>query len=133
MITISGLEFIDNTKDIPFRDRSGAPYILAGVQLAPNHKPLLFEYEATDAVSTFELILISPQKIILNQITLTPGLITSNGSTHYCDGLTEYSVDLTYGLGFFVVNDRYESDVFNLIPTIQGVGYDIIECNLLVY
>jgi len=132
-ISVSGLDFFDNTEDIPYNDREGKPDILFGIEKAPHHLPLHFRYEATDAVSTFSLVKIDIDYNIISTTALTTSLIASDSTYHTCSGTVEYSVAIELGIYYFLVNDRYQSQIFQAIAIAQGVEYDIIEENLIVY
>lgn len=132
-ISISGLRFYDNTENIPYIERSGAADINFAQEYSGIDYPLPFQYLASDVISSFKAIKIDNNNNSLEEIDLDTSLITSDGTYHICSGVVEYSEFLNLGMYYFIVNDRYQSDNFKVIATKQGVGYDIIECNLIVY
>jgi hypothetical protein len=133
MIAISGLEFFDTQENISFKKRDGSPDFLFGINIAGHHAPLPFNYISSDSVSSFKIIQVDNLNEYYQEFDLNPSLITSDGSNHICDGLTDYNIALNPGVYYFMVNDRYESARFKIILEKQGVDYDIIECTLIVY
>jgi hypothetical protein len=107
-ITVSGLEFYDTQNDINWKDKEGAPVDTYGIQFGENSTPLPFRYFASDAVSTF----VAVNNTTLEETNLTTSLIASDGTYHTCDGENDYSSDLSAGTYYFLVNDRYRSDIF---------------------
>jgi hypothetical protein len=121
-ITVSGLEFYDTQNDINWRDKIGSPVDSYGIQFGENSKPLPFRYFASDAVSTF----VAVNNTTLEETSLTTSLITSDGTYHTCDGLNDYSSDLSAGTYYFLVNDRYRSDIFCVVELQNVVAQDAL-------
>ncbi len=131
-ITISGLEFYDTQNEINWNKREGYPVDTFGIQGSENSIPLPFEYLATDSISTFSLV----NNETGETTSLSTSLIISDGTSHKCTGLVNYASDLDCGIYYFLVNDRYRSDIFHTLildESLIGVGYDIIGSTLIVY
>jgi hypothetical protein len=121
-ITVSGLEFYDTQNDINWLDKIGSPVATYAEQYGENSTPLPFRYFASDAVSTF----VAVNNTTLEETNLTVGLIASNGTYHTCDGLSDYSSDLSAGTYYFLVNDRYRSDIFCVVELQNVVAQDAL-------
>ncbi len=132
-IAINGLAFYDSENAIAWRNATGAPDWLFGIEIARDDVPLLFSYEAIDSVSSFDIIKIDRFGNDDETISLSTSLITSNSSTHYCSGIVEYITALDCGVYYFSVNDRYKSDTFKVVGFNQGIDFDVIESGLIVY
>ena len=109
------LEFVDNTEETPYKDREGIPEIAFGRQYGINTRPLDFQYESTEAITSFSAVEIDRTKRIISTTALNTPLITSSGGYHTCTGLEPYGLYLPCGTYYFLVNDRYESDVFKIL------------------
>ena len=107
-ISVSGLGFYDNTIQIPWREKIGAPIDTYGIQYLEDSNPLPFRYFASDSVSSFKITNLTTGI----ETNLTSSLVSSDGTYHYCSGLVNFSSDLECGIYFFTVNDRYESELF---------------------
>lgn len=113
-ISKKGLAFVDITYEISFQERSGIPKKDFGLIYAMKSKPLPFEYEASDAVSSFVVKQVNNIGEVIESTSLSTSLITSDGSSHLCDGLTDYAADLDCGLYYFLVNSKYQSEYFRV-------------------
>ena len=109
------LNFVDITMEVPYQDRYGIPVICFGLQNAMENKPLDFSYLATDTVSDFVAKKVNNLGDVTETINLSTSLIISDGTYHRCDGLTDYATDLEEGVYYFIVNNRYKSDYFNVV------------------
>lgn len=128
------LGFVDTTIEETFQDRHGVPDLNYGWQVASDIKPLTFQYESSEAISSFVAKRVDNLGDVINTVTLNTNLIQLVDGNHYCDGNTSYDTFFDCGLYYFVVNDRYQSDYFLNIETInKGVGFDIVEDTLIVY
>ena len=114
-ISVSGLRFVDSTLDFEWKAKFGAPVQSFGLQYSEDSRPLPFIYKATDSVSSFSAVLIDNLGNVISTTSLSTSLISSDGTYHKCDGLTNYASTLDCGTYYFVVNDRYISDVFKAI------------------
>ena len=133
-IGLKGLRFVDITKENPYWQKQGAPDLFFGIQLASRDYPLMFQYEATDSVSSFTLVKIDSQYNAVDETSLSTSLISSNGVYHLCSGTVEYGIILSKCVYYYKVNDKYFSDIFAAFDTYnRGIGYDIIERTLVVY
>jgi hypothetical protein len=132
-ISLSGLEFYDTLFELDFEDKEGAPDFFFGSQFSKVNFPLDFEYLSTDSVSSFVAVKYNNLGKIEDTITLSTSLIESDGTSHKCDGLTEYTTHLEKGIYKYVVNDRYVSAKFRCFSPLRGINYDIIEKTLIVY
>jgi len=131
-ISLSGLGFTDNTIELSWNEKEGSPDVLFGLEYAENSTPLQFEYLSSEAISSFKAV----NYYTGEETTLTTSLVIGNGTIHSCSGETNYSSDLGEGVYYFVVNDRYESELFQTFEVDnvqQGIGHDIIGSTLIVY
>jgi len=109
------IEFIDSIEETPFKDREGVPEISFGRQYGINTRPLDFQYESTEAITSFSAIEIDRTGKTVNTTVLNTSLIASSGGYHICTGLVPYGLYLPCGTYYFLVNNRYESDVFRIL------------------
>lgn len=110
-ISISGLEFIDSNYQVPRWQKFGAPDIAFGSQYMENTRPLPFIYLASDSVSSFKAVKVSTTYQVIAEYDKSTSLITSDGTYHVCDGLTDFVSSLECGFYYFIVNNRYVSDI----------------------
>ena len=115
------LNFVNIENEITFQSRISIPDVNFGLQIALKNAPLDFEYPATESVSTFVAVNIDSLGNEVETISLSTSLIVADGVTHSCDGSTDYSEDLDCGSYYFLVNGKYHSETFTIIPAIvQG-------------
>jgi len=114
-ISVSGLEFFDNFATVPWRDRIGSPDISFGTQYAENSTPLQFDFLSTESLRTFKARKIDNLGNTIYEYDLSTSLITATGTHYICSGTVDYTVALQCGLYYFIVNDRYESELFEVI------------------
>ena len=110
-INISGLGFTDNTIELSWQEKEGSPDYLYGLEYAEDSTPLPFNYLASSSITSFKAI----NYQTLEETTLSNSFITADGTSHLCDGLTNYTTDLDCGVYYFVVNGRYESELFGVL------------------
>lgn len=134
-IDVSGLNFINTDYNISWRKKIGSPDILYGLPVFDNRMPPAFRYLASDDVSSFKFVTITPLGIIGEEINISTSLITSDGTYHTCNGSSLYpSSYMSPSIGYFEVNLKYESDIVQLAKVEnRGIGYDIIGSTLIVY
>jgi len=106
------INFVDITKDIPFQNKNGIPFLTFGLQNALKNKPLSFFYESSSTISSFEAKKIDINGNVTETISLSTSLIISNGTTHICSGDVDYASDLDTGVYYYDVNGQYWSDYF---------------------
>jgi len=125
-IYIAGLGFYDNTQNTDYFTRKGVPWILFGQEFGTNTSPLTFEYISNQAVTSFKVVCVDSNKNILGEIDLNTNLIKFNGLTHLCDSTIGYNEFLNIGLFYYIVNDRYVSQVFRITQLTCWIIQDII-------
>lgn len=108
------LNFVNIENEISYQDRLNSPEIDFGLQIALKNAPLDFQYLSSEAISSFSAIKIDNLGAIEETISLSTSLINSNGTYHICDGNTDYSTDLDCGVYYFIVNDKYQSESFQV-------------------
>jgi len=112
VISICGLNFIDNTKELPAWDKVGASYPLFGVEYASTKYPLNFQYKSSEVISSFKAVKVTPDCEIMAEVDLNTSLITSLNGIHTCTGTDNYTSDLDNSMYYFIVNDKYISNLF---------------------
>ena len=108
------LGFVNIENENPIQSKLGAPYLTFGMQYALKSTPLDFQYESTEAVSTFSAIKVNNLGNYLETVSLNTALITSTGTYHVCDGRSNYASDLDCGIYYFLVNSKYQSEYFTV-------------------
>jgi len=108
------LRFVNIQEDFSYLERFGTPDHLFGVQLAPNNKPLDFQYQASESISKFQAIKINPQGIIIEVVSLSTSLVVLDSGRHICSGQLDYNRNLGECLYYFNVNDKYHSELFKV-------------------
>lgn len=111
-ISISGLEFFDNTLEVPWRQRIGSPYLTFGIQYSRNTTILPFIYKSSEAISSFELVGIDVFGNETSVISISTSFLDSDGDYHYS---LESSYTFECGYYYFRVNNKYESEIFGVI------------------
>ena len=106
------ISFEDITRSKSFQNKDGIPFITFGLQKALKNKPLDFFYDSEDAVNSFVATKVNILGEIIDIISISTSLITANGTTHICTGLTDYVTNLESGVYYYEVNGRYRSDYF---------------------
>lgn len=109
------LSFVNIQENTAFQNRSGIADIDFASEFATNNYPLPFQYESTEAVSSFTIIKIDSFGSDYEIISLSTSLIQSDGEYHICDGLIAYSSPLSCGTYYFLVNGKYKSDLFEVL------------------
>ena len=122
-ISISGLYFYDFTSDISVFNKSGAFENSFAKEFATNLTPLKFQYKSNESVSSFKLIYVNRLNEIIDTIDLSTDLISSDGESHLCTGETNFSELMPDGICYFLVNDKYQSKLFQIF----GLVYIVIE------
>lgn len=110
-ITKSGLSFVDINYQTPFWMRSGIPISTFGMQYMENTRMLPFIYLASDSVSSFTAVKITSSFQTIAEYDLSTSLISSDGTYHICDGQTDFIASLECGFYYFIVNNKYYSDI----------------------
>lgn len=121
------INFINISNNIPYQDRPGDGFIKSGIQLATNNFPIDFQYESSESVTSFKAVKVNLNNEIIEEISLSTYLISSDGFYHVCDGNTAFDAELECGFYYFLVNDKYQSETFEvanfeeLFPGINSV------------
>ena len=113
-IAIAGLNFHDVNYDIPEQNKEGAPDILFAGEFSTNVHTLKFQYKSDEAITSFEVIKLNTLGQIIETITLSNSLISSDGIYHLCEGGQEYDEILRSGVYYFMVNGHYKSKNFQI-------------------
>jgi hypothetical protein len=115
------LNFVNIENELSFQDRFSIPDSGFSTQIALKNKPLDFQYESSESVSSFEAVKLDAFGQYLESISLSTSLVVLSNGYHICDGLTDYSSDLECGNYYFIVNSKYKSETFRVITDIvQG-------------
>lgn len=118
-----GIAFINIENELSFQSKTGIPDKNYAPEIAFKNKPLDFQYDSTEVVSSFLAIKLDSNGQASDSINLSTSLINFTGSQHICDGLTNFSSDLEGGNYYFLVNSKYKSDNFNVVTAlIEGVS-----------
>lgn len=113
------LRFVDTQKELSYINKEGIPEMLAGLQLAPNDKPLDFQYESSEAVSSFVLRKIDSRGRTISETSLSTSLVTLSSNRHICTGQDSIGANLDECIYVFVVNGHYESEPFLVTYDLQ--------------
>lgn len=108
------LRFVDITEDLSYLERSGIPWNIFGIQFSPNDKPLDFQYISSEAIASFTANKINLQGNIIETIILNTSLVTLSSGMHICTGQINFAANLEGGLYYFSINDRYNSELFQV-------------------
>lgn len=113
------LNFVNITEELSFQERFGIPTEQFGIEYALKDNPLDFQYIAGEAVSTFEAVRLDNLGNALETVSLSTSLITYANGKHTCTGLVDYASPLDCGVYYFLVNSKYQSDYFQVLPTME--------------
>lgn len=108
------LNFVDTTQEISFQDRNYTPDIGYGLEVSLKNAPIDFSYKSTETVDTFIAVKVDNQGNAIESINIETSLIDATGVYHNCDGLTDFATNLECGIYYFVVNNRYKSEHFQV-------------------
>ena len=109
------IEFVNITEEVAFQDKHGISDIGFGHQYARDDRPLDFQYQSSEAVTSFTANRVDYKGRVTETTDLNTSLIISGGGVHTCTGQTEYEYTLPYGVYFFLVNNKYKSEFFKVI------------------
>jgi hypothetical protein len=110
------LNFVNINEEIAFQNRTGISDASFGLQVALDANPLDFQYSASEAVTSFSAIRKDITGAVVETISLSTSLITYDAinSLHICDGQTPYGTPLECGIYYFLVNNKFQSEDFDL-------------------
>lgn len=111
------ISFVDIRVEDSYQLKNGNPFIGFGVECGLNDYPIQFQYKSTESISSFVVVSVDTNGTEIERFTLSNSLIQSNGNYHICNGLISYSTNLTGGYYYYIVNDYYVSDYFQVINT----------------
>lgn len=118
------LNFVDITVETAFQDREFISDVFFGLQIANPEFPLDFQYQASEAVTSFSAIRKDITGTIIETISLSTSLITydSVNNIHICNGLLDYVTHLECGYYHFLVNSKFQSEDFNVNIELEEVS-----------
>lgn len=132
-ISVSGLFFFDTNQDIDQLEKVGVPDLVFGMSYGQNSLPLPFRYKSPDAVSSFAAVKVDVFGNVIETISLSTSLVTSDTEYHACTGSVNYSSNLSCGIYYYLINNRYRSSYFTVFGGERtGIGWDIIGSTLRV-
>ena len=117
------LSFVNILEETAFQDKENISNEMFGLQIALSTNPIDFQYTAYEAVTSFDAIRKDITGAIVETISLSTSLITYDliNSSHICNGQTAYSTDFECGIYYFVVNDKWQSESFNvMVDLVEG-------------
>jgi hypothetical protein len=108
------LAFVNNTEELTYLQKEGMPIIPFGIETSHPDKPLDFQYDANEAVTTFKAVRINSRGCFIDEYDLSTSLISYDGQAHRCSGTENFDVQLPNGYYYFLVNGKFESVPFEL-------------------
>lgn len=113
------LNFVNIEQEVPFSEKSGMPDINYGMQYSLDYAPLDFNYYSDETITSFSAIRINNVGTIIDTTALSTSLITfdSINNRHMCDGLTNFATSLDGGTYYYLVNSKYQSEIFQIISS----------------
>ncbi len=112
------LNFVDIQADLRFRDRTGAPAITFALQGSKSTAPLDFQIETNEAASAFVAIRIDSLGNQISSTDIELSLLTYDSPYLLSDGQTDFITDLDCGLYYYLINGRWESEIFAVVETL---------------
>ena len=106
------MEFVDLRENIAFQDREGASFENFGIEISMSNYPITFSYSSDEAITSFHAINVNTNEIIDLSIDLIE--LDSLNELHICNGLTPFAENLECGYYYFLVNNYYQSDTFQV-------------------
>jgi hypothetical protein len=108
------LEFVNIQEEISYQEKEGMPIIPFGIQVSPPDRPIDFQYDAFEAVTSFKAIRTNANNCYIDEYDLSTSLISYDGQAHRCSGTETFNVTLPNGYFYFLVNGKFKSVTFQL-------------------
>jgi len=111
------LNFVNILEETPFQDKVNISDEMFGLQMGLPKTPIDFQYIASEAITSFDAIRKDITGDAIETISLSTSLIAYDiaNNLHICNGQSNYATELDCGIYYYLVNEKYQSESFNII------------------